>query len=164
MIPAHAHTQGQQDIVPKPMIYALFGLCAFAVIATGLSAVTGIGQQTLPEPTIVESTEIIFEDGADGVVLVKRADTNEVLRSFGTSEGSFVRITARSLARRRLANGGSPREPFILARTATGELILTDPVTSKSLLLRSFGENNMAAFAEFLPEADPIETAVRTGA
>jgi putative photosynthetic complex assembly protein len=129
------------------------------VIACGMLAAMGIllaafaPKVELPAPAgQPEVLSLRFEDRQGGLVVVRDAETGDVLGSLGVGEGGFVRTTARGLAAARQRHGFGAETPFELLRYADGRLQLRDPETGRTISLSAFGRDNAAAFEAFIDQ------------
>jgi putative photosynthetic complex assembly protein len=86
-----------------------------------------------------------------GAVLVHDARSGEQLAEM-TGEQGFLRGILRSLARERRAQGVGPTPPYRLSLHADSRLLITDTDTGLFLDLTSFGPDNAAVFARWLPQ------------
>lgn len=144
--------------VPRGAILGAGGLVAFAILAAAAGRIGGLAPSEVPVSTPVESRALLFEDRADGAVVVRGAapgDGGEVAVLDPGTNG-FVRGVMRGLARdRRIHERDADRgTPFVLTRWADGRLSLGDEATGRSIELESFGPTNAAAFARLLPDGD----------
>lgn len=96
------------------------------------------------------SVALVFEDRADGAVVVRDAMTGGVLQVFDPGTNGFVRGAMRGLARERKRREIGAEVPFTLVLWPTGHLSLEDTATNASIDLSAFGPDNFAPFAEIL--------------
>lgn len=139
---------------PRVALYGAGGVL-FAVLLW-----VALFRETEPEPrdlsTAHFAVELIFEDRADGAVVVRDPATGEVLQVFDPGTNGFVRGAMRGLARERKRRSIGPDVPFTLVLWPTGHLSLEDTATHASIDLSAFGPSNFAPFAEILGAAgDP---------
>lgn len=130
---------------------ALFG--AGGVLLMVLLAVT-VFRQTEPAPRDLSAAhfavELIFEDRADGAVVVRDPVTRDVVQVFDPGTNGFVRGAMRGLARERKRRSIGAEVPFTLVLWPTGHLSLEDTATHASIDLSAFGPSNFAPFAAIL--------------
>ncbi|WP_052341560.1 photosynthetic complex assembly protein PuhC [Salinarimonas rosea] len=93
---------------------------------------------------------LIFEDRADGAVVVRDPADGTVLRVFDPGTNGFVRGAMRGLARERKRRAIGAEVPFTLVLWPTGHLSLEDPATHASIDLSAFGPDNFAPFVTIL--------------
>lgn len=128
-------------------------LAGVAVI--GLTLLLVGGRQT---PSVVmrgsevpqQERLVRFEDAADGAVVIRDAQNNQLLARFPVAEGGFVRGSIRALARERRQEGQGREAPFRLAVWADGQLTLDDAATGRRIDLTAFGATNAGVFSRLL--------------
>jgi putative photosynthetic complex assembly protein len=144
-------TKAAANFAPdKPMVLLFTGL-AIMVLAVGAARLSGY--QTSPSRSLMVPSEVRalkFEDATKGVVIVRDAQTGELISSFGSGEGAFVRATLRALVANRRRKGFPIAGDFRLERYPGDQLYLIDEVAGKSLTLNAYGPVNAAAFAAFM--------------
>lgn len=150
--PAHQHDLHP----PRALLMACGALILFALIGTGLTRLSGVGHVTDWRALSVASMPLVFEDGADGSVIVRDPSTGDLVRNWAPETGGFVRTAMRSLAlqRRQMGIGSGPA--FVLHRTQNDKLIIEDPETGEWVSLDAFGGDNVAEFRKLFA---PMETA-----
>ncbi|MEQ7874391.1 photosynthetic complex assembly protein PuhC [Sphingomonas sp. ASV193] len=155
---SHAHDHA--NTVPRPAL-----AMAFALVLTSLAiaATTSFGlapheavpsvERARADVAPAEVRQLRFEDRADGAVVVSDAALGAPIATLvGEGDGGgFVRGVLRGLARDRHMRGIGAAPPFALTRWSDGELTLRDTATGRTIELGSFGADNRAAFARFLP-------------
>lgn len=127
--------------------------CGSLVAVALLLVVLGRGEpgKSIPEAgAVVESVALRFSDGADGSVIASDATTGAQLARIEPGEGGFIRVTLRSLAAERKRHGYGAEVPFMLARTTKGDLVLSDELTGRVMVLDAFGPSNAGAFSPLL--------------
>lgn len=150
--PAHSHDLHP----PRGLLMAVGALLLFTVIGVGVTQISGAGHVTNWRAMSAQSLPLVFEDGADGSIVVREPATGAVLRTWAPETGGFVRTAMRSLALQRRHMGIGPGPAFVLHRTENGNLIIEDPETSEWVSLDAFGGDNAAEFRKLIP---PAETA-----
>lgn len=150
--PAHSHDLHP----PRGLLMAIGALILLTLIGVGATQISGAGHVTNWRALSVQSLPLVFEDGADGSILVRDPATGEVVRNWAPETGGFVRTAMRSLAlqRRQMGIGSGPA--FVLHRTENNKLIIEDPETGEWVSLDAFGGDNVAEFRKLL---SPMETA-----
>lgn len=130
---------------------ALIG--GFALLASTLAYV-GVYRETDPAPRDLSGAHLtmplLFEDRADGAVVVRRPDTRDVLRVFDPGTNGFVRGAMRGLARERKRREIGAEIPFVLVLWPTGQLSLEDTTTHATIDLSAFGPSNVEPFKQIL--------------
>lgn len=130
---------------------ALAGAAAFLIAVV---VYVGLYRQTEPVPRDLSSAHLVvpllFEDRADGAVVVRRPETGEVLQVFDPGTNGFVRGAMRGLARDRKRREIGPDVPFTLVLWPNGQLSLEDTATHASIDLSAFGPSNVEPFKSIL--------------
>lgn len=139
----------REDVPTVPLV----GLAAVVVVAIVLvigAQHTQRGVLFTPEPTPVETRELVFKDRGDGAVVVEDARESKIVTILPPGGSGFVRGTLRAFARERRQNGVGSEPPFLLIRGANGGLVIRDPSTGRRVDLGAFGPTNAGAFAQLL--------------
>jgi len=142
-----------EHTLPRPDPQRRPAMACGALIAVALVLVAvGRTDRTpaVDETAAVERLALKFDDLPDGTVVALNADDGQELARIRPGEGGFVRVTMRSFAAERLNRGHGREEPFQLLRMADGDLILSDHVTGRTMLLDAFGPSNEGAFAQLM--------------
>lgn len=134
--------------VPKPALFGIAALLTSVVAFVGFSQVTGIGVAKLSNEAPVELIQVRFMDEPDGGVGVYDPESGEQIHVFEPGSGGFVRVALRSLTHNRRVKGVGPSPAYELQKSATGNVVLYDPTTQKSLTLDAFGDVNESDFAQ----------------
>lgn len=144
--PAHSHDLHP----PRGLLMAIGALLLFTLIGVGATQLAGAGHVTDWRALSAESVPLVFEDGADGSIVVTDPATGALLRTWEPATGGFVRTAMRSLAlqRRQMGIGSGPA--FVLHRTESDKLIIEDPETGEWVSLDAFGSDNVAEFRKLL--------------
>jgi putative photosynthetic complex assembly protein len=138
----------RREYFPRlPLIGAatVVGLSLLAAIAGRLS---GDGKMQ-PTTTMVAERDLMFEDRADGAVLIVNAANNKTIKVM-TGQNGFLRGTLRGFARTRHMDGIGEFVPFRLTSWSDGRLILFDPSTGRHVDIEAFGTANEAIFGALL--------------
>jgi len=140
---------GKAHVIPRWVpIVAGVGLLTLLVVVASLR-LSGWNPSVAPGSLIVER-QLRFADTADGgvaVIDVASGDTVTVMRG----EQGFLRGVLRGLARDRRMNAVGAEPPYVLSLHNDGRLVISDPVTGQRIDLASFGPDNAAVFARWLP-------------
>ncbi|MDP3068596.1 MAG: photosynthetic complex assembly protein PuhC [Methylocystis sp.] len=145
--PSSAH-----DGVPRPILRGAGVLILFALLATGLTRLTGVGAVHMPLRNAVESLPLLFEDRIDGSVAVRDARDGALFYVVQPGAYGFIRSTLRGLARERRRSGLDATTPFGLTRWSDGTVSLEDSATGRRVNLDAFGPDNARAFAQLFTE------------
>ena len=78
------------------------------------------------------------------------AGSGQVLESVQGEQG-FLRGILRGLARERRQHSVGSAPPYVLSLRDDGRLLISDPSTGQRIDLASFGPDNAAVFARWLP-------------
>jgi putative photosynthetic complex assembly protein len=148
--PAHASTSGL--LFPRwvPRVVGLLLVLLLASLA--LLRVSGFEPGVEPGAVLRERALRFADDGQGGVRVVDHASgrTLEVMRG----EQGFLRGVLRGLARDRRQHEIGAEPPYLLSLREDGRLLITDPTTGRRIDLASFGPDNAAVFARWLPPND----------
>jgi putative photosynthetic complex assembly protein len=123
-------------------------MVGLSLVAAGIGRMTG-GEVLHAPSTPVAERDLLFEDRADGAVVVYNAHDDQEIK-VETGQNGFLRGTLRGLARARHAEGIGANQPFRLTAWADGRLTLDDPSTGRHIELVAFGPDNEAVFARLL--------------
>ncbi|WP_405221687.1 photosynthetic complex assembly protein PuhC [Lentisalinibacter sediminis] len=137
------------DRIPRPAIFGALALVVVTILAAAGARLTGVGTVEVPPSAAVDSRELVFEDAADGSVVVRDA-AGGVLYVVEPGTNGFLRGVLRGLARDRKLRGIGPEPAFVLTRWADGRLTLEDPQTERRLYLGPFGSDNVKIFVTLL--------------
>jgi putative photosynthetic complex assembly protein len=136
---------------------------AAAIIAISITAAAIGRYQTVHSPDqsfeikepVQTFVDLHFTDQADGSVSVTNAATAAPVLSIPRGEDAFVRAVVRGFVRDRNVRKLGHEAPFRLYRLVDTRLVFEDTATKKRINLRAFGPTQQAAFARFLPKAEP---------
>lgn len=146
----HSHDHMQ---VPKPLLFGAAFLIAAVTVFVGGATLTGIGVADLSDEVSVERLHVRFLDEENGGVGAYDPVTNQPIFVYEPGEGGFVRTALRSLSLDRRKAGFGPQSPYELQKSATGNIVLVDPMTRKSITLDAFGDANQSDFAQLFDVA-----------
>ena len=80
---------------------------------------------------MVEQRALLFEDQADGAVLVRDASSHAVVDTIQPGAFGFVRVAMRGMGARQAAHGVGADRQFPLTRWRDGRVTLDDPGTGE---------------------------------
>lgn len=138
------------DIIPPRVFAAIIAGLVGVVALVAVMRLVNTGGNSAPAVAPLAALTIKVEDGNSGSVIVKNAATGEVIQTFRTGEGAFLRATLRALINDRRHRGLPAEGDFKLETHEAGQLYLIDGVTGKRLTLNAYGPDNSAVFAAFM--------------
>lgn len=148
---------------PKQFLWAASGLVGLALLTTTVATLTGWGKTEFPDTAEVASLSLVFEDRADGAVVVRDAGTGDLIETFDPGTNGFVRGVMRGFARERMMNAVGSEPPFRIVRWADGRVSIEDPQTGRVVDVGAFGPDNAAAFAGLIDHIEPHMAGVSDG-
>ncbi len=141
--------QARPGIIPRGMVHAagvgLLGL----LVAVGALRLSGWNASVEPGAVVVQRA-LSFADTADGAVQVVDTASGQTVALMQGEQG-FLRGILRGLARERRQHSVGSAPPYLLSLRDDGRLLISDPSTGQRIDLASFGPDNAAVFARWLP-------------
>lgn len=134
--------------------------CGALLAAAVVLAFVGRHERAAPvfDPAdVAQAMELKFADAPDGSVIAIDAANGAELERIAPGAGGFIRVTMRSFANERRQHGMGSDVPFQLTRMRDGDLVLSDPLTGRSMLLNAFGPANEGVFAQLLDDRRTTE-------
>lgn len=98
-------------------------------------------------------TGIFFAAQEDGGLVI-RDDQGDKLWSIGKDEDAYIHSTAQRMQNFRERDNVSSRLPFVVRSHEDGKVIVTDPMTQRSVLVNTFGHQNAANFIDDIKAAE----------
>lgn len=141
-------TATRTDPQKRPAL-ACGALLAVTLLLVAFGRTDG-GPHAIDEAVIRERVALTFDDLPDGTVVAVNAANGAELERIPPGEGGFIRVTMRSFAAERTSRGMDRTSPFDLLRLGDGDLVLTDRMTGRVMLLDAFGPSNEGVFAQLL--------------
>jgi len=138
----------RREYFPRFPLFGAGAVVGLALLAALVGRIAGDGKMQ-PTATMVAERELLFEDRADGAVLIVNAVNNKTIKVM-TGENGFLRGTLRGFARTRHMDGVGEFVPFRLTSWSDGRLILFDPATGRHVDIEAFGTLNEAVFGALL--------------
>lgn len=135
--------------IPRWLVRSIGGMLIVVLATVGLMRLSGFSP-TIEPPAALAQRTLAFADAPDGAVRVTDATSGELLAELRGEQG-FLRGVLRGLARDRRAHTVGQAPPYVLSLHADGRLLITDPQTGQRIDLASFGPDNAAVFARWLP-------------
>lgn len=150
----HDNLKVPREAIIVAGIFLAFVVAMASAVSLGYIAPSGNPELSRSAANIAPAVQrrLLFADTANGGVMVTDANNGEQVLTIPYGDSGFLRATVRGIAKRRLAAGGTPNEPFVLTRWDNGALSLSDPVSGHSRELIGFGDNQTASFARLLEE------------
>ncbi len=139
--------------IPRNVLIAAFVLVSFTIVASGFGRMSDVGTSRMPAAREVAVLSILFEDQADGGVLIRDADTRAAIETLEPGSNGFIRATMRGFVRERKRSGIGAEPPFALIRWSDGAISLEDRSTGRHADLDAFGATNAGAFAVLFAKA-----------
>jgi putative photosynthetic complex assembly protein len=139
--------QGRASMRPFFVVLALVLCLGLFVLANPLK--TEILNVSQIEKS--QSLPLMFEDGSNGIVVVRHGQSKQVLQIF-EGEASFLRNALRSLTLERQRLNLGIATPFVLHLGEDQRLRLTDPLTHRHIDVAAFGKTNAAPFFELFAQ------------
>ncbi len=135
--------------IPRWLVRSIGVMLVLVLGGVALMRLSGFSPAVAPAATLAERA-LAFADASDGAVIVSDAASGETLAQLHGEQG-FLRGVLRGLARERRARGVGAATPYRLSLHADGRLLISDPHTGQRIDLASFGPDNAAVFARWLP-------------
>ena len=133
--------------LPRGILVGMALLVSFALTASSLGRLTGVGTLQMPRLRAVETLVLRFVDQDDGGVSVQDASDGRIFYEVAPGTNGFVRATLRGLVSERKRDHIGPETPFTLSRWSDGTISLGDSTTGRRINLDAFGPTNAQAFA-----------------
>jgi putative photosynthetic complex assembly protein len=144
-------------LIPRWTVWAVAGLLAVLLIGLGSARLSGWEPSVAPGAPLLERS-LRFADAPDGAILVIDVAENRTLATMQGEQG-FLRGVLRGLARERRQHDVGAQAPYVLSLHDDGRLLITDPSTGQRIDLASFGADNAAVFARWLPTPTSVSPA-----
>ncbi len=135
--------------IPRWLVRSIGVMLLLVLGGVATLRLTGFSPVVQPPAALAERT-LSFADAPGGAVQVRDARSGELLAELHGEQG-FLRGVLRGLARDRRAHQVGSVTPYVLSLHADGRLLITDPETGQRIDLASFGPDNAAVFARWLP-------------
>ncbi|TVP73656.1 MAG: photosynthetic complex assembly protein PuhC [Gemmatimonadales bacterium] len=150
---------GPREILPPAALKAVGVLLATVVVLALVARITGMGAVLNPGEDARDAVAerwLVFEmeGGLEDRMVVRNAETGDVLSELLPGEGGFLRGAIRPLNRERTRVDQDPAEAYRLVLWSDGALVLVDPLTDLVVDLHAFGPTNAGAFAALLPRVE----------
>ncbi|MEM1064320.1 MAG: photosynthetic complex assembly protein PuhC [Pseudomonadota bacterium] len=138
-----------KEMIPKRLVYAMFGLAVSALAITSFAVITDRPQVGVPhDAPIVATHEVILEGEGNAAKVTTSA--GEVL--LDSEQGAFVTVIRSGLERARLVHRVEGNPPVTITQFESGRMSLFDPATGWQVELSSFGQGNKAHFTRLFSQ------------
>jgi putative photosynthetic complex assembly protein len=147
-MPESTHAHDHKILIPRWFLLACAIMVVFSIVVAATARLTGYGRVTTLPPglTQVDSRALLFEDSADGAVIVRDANSKTVVDTLNPGTYGFVRAAMRGLAQARKLHEIGQEPPFLLVRWSDNRVTIDDPSTGRRIDLNAFGRANAEAF------------------
>lgn len=132
-----------REMIPKRLVYAMFGLAFGALLLTSAAVVTGRPLSGVPpmEPAI--ATHEVILSGEDNSARMVTTDGRVLL---DTENGAFVTVIRSGLFAARRKHRIEENPAVTITEYESGRMALFDPATGWQVELSSFGQGNLGHF------------------
>jgi putative photosynthetic complex assembly protein len=148
--PSPTFKNRDREMVPRTLLWAMFGLAMATLAITSFAVVTGREPVAQPQPAEVVRDRWIVLEGHDAQAVTVRNRDGSVMLDL--PHGGFVTVIQNGLATERKKHKVDPLKPVRIAEYANGRLAVEDPETGWSIELYAFGKDNKAAFERLLDQ------------
>jgi putative photosynthetic complex assembly protein len=149
-LPSPTFKNRDKEMVPRTLLWAMFGLAMASLAITTFAVVTG--REPVAQPAaaeVVRERWIVLEGHDAKAVTVRNTDGSVML---DLPHGGFVTVIQNGLATERRKHKIDPLKPVRLVEYTNGRLAVEDPETGWSIELYAFGGDNKAAFERLLDQ------------
>jgi putative photosynthetic complex assembly protein len=147
---APGYRSRDKELVPRTLLWAMFGLAMSALAITSFAVLTDRPTVAQPAAAEVLRERMIVLEGHDAQAVTVRNPDGSVLLDL--PHGGFVTVIQNGLATERKKHGVDPLKPLRIVEYANGRLAAEDPETGWSIELYAFGADNKAAFERLLDQ------------
>jgi len=148
--PSPTFKNRDKELVPRVLLWAMFGLAMSALAITSFAVLTGRERVAQPAPAEALRELWIVLEGHDAQAVTVRHTDGTVMQDL--PHGGFVTVIQNGLATERRKHGLDPLAPVRIVEYANGRLAAEDPLTGWSIELYAFGGGNKAAFERLLDQ------------
>lgn len=141
-----APARRDREMIPRRMVYAMFGLALASLALTTFAVVTGTPPVGRPKDAPVVATTTLTLEGRGNIVRATDA-TGRVLLD---GNGGFIAVVLDGLKRARHVAGVTGNPPVTITTYENGRIQLTDPASGWQVELTSFGAGNTGTFLKML--------------
>ena len=149
-LPSPTFRNRDKEMVPRTLLWAMFGLAMASLAITTFAVVTGREPVAQPAMAEVKRDRWIVLEGHDAQAVTVRNSDGSVLLDL--PHGGFVTVIQNGLATERRKHKVDPLKPVRIVEYQNGRLAVEDPETGWSIELYAFGQDNKAAFERLLDQ------------
>lgn len=149
-LPSPTFRNRDKEMVPRTLLWAMFGLAMASLAITTFAVVTGREPVAQPAMAEVKRERWIILEGHDAQAVTVRNSDGSLLLDL--AHGGFVTVIQNGLATERRKHRVDPLKPVRVVEYANGRLAVEDPETGWSIELYAFGQDNKAAFERLLDQ------------
>ena len=150
---SHPLESSRAGLFPRWVLHTIGGLLLVVLVTVAVLRLSGFEPAVEPGAVLRERA-LRFADERDGAVRVVEHASGRTLELMRGEQG-FLRGVLRGLARERRQHAMGAELPYLLSLRDDGRLLITDPGTGQRIDLASFGPDNAAVFARWLPPHEP---------
>jgi putative photosynthetic complex assembly protein len=147
-LPSPTFKNRDREMVPRVLLWAMFGLAMSALAITSFAVLTGREPVSQPKASDMVREKWIVLEGHDAQAVTVRNTDGTILLDL--PHGGFVTVIQNGLARERLKYGIPADKPINIVTYANGRLAAEDPLTGWDVELGIFGADNRKAFENLL--------------
>jgi putative photosynthetic complex assembly protein len=141
---------GAEEMVPKPVVYAMFGLMLGAVGLVAFAQLAGLPKVgVLVEAPVVQERAVVLSGDRNGAYVVTDPD-GTVIAASSDDKAGFIGVIGMVVKRERHTQGLTSDEPVRIVRRENGNIAIIDDTTGLVIELIGYGADNVAAFANLL--------------
>ena len=150
MTATRIHNARSEEMVPRGLVVAMFGLMLATLLLVIVAQWTGAPKAGTVTPSpVVQSREIALIGDRSGAYAAQDTD-GTVLAMSDRDAAGFIGVMGRVVDRKRRAAGLPVADPVILQLHDNGTLSIIDPSTGMDISLLGYGDDNVAAFRRLL--------------
>lgn len=150
--PSPTFKSREKEMVPRILLWAMFGLAMSTLAITGFAALTDRPPVAQPQSGTVTREAWIILEGHDAQAVTVRKPDGTVLLDL--PHGGFVTVVQNGLATERKKHRIDPLKPLRIVQYDNGRLAAEDPETGWGVELYAFGGDNKAAFERLLDQSE----------
>ncbi|SMY07048.1 photosynthetic complex assembly protein PuhC [Flavimaricola marinus] len=139
-----------EEMVPRPLVYAMFALMLGAVGLVGYAQLSGMPKVgVLAEAPIVQERSVVLLGDRNGAYVVTDT-TGTVIAASSDEKSGFIGVVGMVIKRERHTLGLAPDAPVRIARRGNGNISIIDDSSGLTVELIGYGADNVAAFGNLL--------------